>query len=172
MVVKDIFTHAGAPPLTIGLGEVILDHEPDEKQLGLIGNALVRSGFEILGDRKRKLVEKIKRFVIKEVRDPDDSDRRNFSDRLASAINMEYSSLSKLFSESENVTIEKYVIDQRIERVKELLVYGEMNLNEIADQLGYSSAAHLSAQFRKVTGFSPTAFRKLKDHHRKPLDGV
>ncbi|MBX5439526.1 MAG: helix-turn-helix transcriptional regulator, partial [Thermoflavifilum sp.] len=96
----------------------------------------------------------------------------NFSTFLSETLNKDYHYLSNLFSEHENITIEQYVMLQKIEKVKELLSYGEMSLSEIADELGYSSVAHLSGQFKRMTGFTPTQFRKLKDHHRKPLDRI
>lgn len=172
MVVKQVFEQEGLYPVNVKLGEVELEKAPDSKQLEAIKTTLTSMGFEVLDDQKRKIIEKIRTTVIQLIHAGELDDNHKFSVLLSDALHKDYSFLSKLFSEVEGITIEKYVILQRIERVKELLAYGELSLSEIAFQLGYSSVAHLSAQFKKVTGFTPSAFRKLKDHHRKPLDKV
>lgn len=168
MVVKDIITKAGLHPVNVSLGDVELNEQPSTAQLQKINNELEQVGFEVLTDQKKQLIEKIKSTVINYLQQEDNQD--NFSEILSSALHKDYSYLSKLFSEAEGTTIEKYLIDQKIEKVKELLAYGELTLSEIAFRLGYSSVAHLSTQFRKITGFTPSDFRKLKDHHRRPLD--
>ena len=172
MVVKQVFEQEGIHPLHVKLGEVELEKAPGSKQLENIKTNLTALGFEILDDQKRKMIEKIRTTVIQLIHAGELDDNHKFSVLLSNALHKDYSYLSKLFSEVEGITIEKYVILQRIERVKELLAYGELSLSEIAFQLGYSSVAHLSAQFKKVTGFTPSEFRKLKDHHRKSLDNV
>lgn len=172
MVVRNIFENAGLQPLSVVLGDVELQDPPTSKQLEEINDALRSMDFEILNDEKKKIIEKIKNTIVAEIQNESPDSHRNFSEIISSALNKEYSYLSKLFSEAEGVTIEKYIIDQRIERVKELLAYGEMNLNEISYQLGYSSTAHLSSQFKKVTGFNPTEFRKQHHHQRRPIDEI
>ncbi|MBO9561275.1 MAG: helix-turn-helix transcriptional regulator [Niastella sp.] len=172
MVVKQVFEKEGLHPLHVKLGEVELDKAPDSNLLGNIRTNLEALGFEVLDDQKSKTIEQIRTTIIKLIHAGELDDNHKFSVLLSEALNKDYSYLSKLFSEVEGVTIEKYVILQRIERVKELLAYGELSLSEITFQLGYSSVAHLSAQFKKVTGFTPSEFRKLKDHNRKPLDNV
>lgn len=172
MVVRNIIEKAGLEPVSVELGDVELKEAPTDEQLEQIDKELESVGFEILTDQKRKIIEKIKSTIVQHIQGEEPDDTLNFSDLLSSALNKEYSYLSKLFSEAEGVTIEKYIIDQKIERVKELLAYGELTLSEISYKLGYSSVAHLSSQFKKVTGFNPTDFRKMKDHHRKPLDEV
>lgn len=172
MVVKQVFEKEGLHPINVKLGEVKLDKAPDGKQLESIRSSLEALGFEVLDDQKSKTIEQIRTTVIKLIHAGELDDNHKFSVLLSEALHRDYSYLSKLFSEVEGITIEKYVILQRTERVKELLAYGELSLSEIVFQLGYSSVAHLSAQFKKVTGFTPSDFRKLKDHNRKPLDNV
>jgi AraC-like DNA-binding protein len=172
MVVKQVFEQEGLHPVNVKLGEVELEKAPADKQLATIKTNLASLGFEVLDDQKRKTIEKIRTTIIKLIHNGELDDNHKFSELLSNALHKDYSYLSKLFSEVEGITIEKYVILQKIERVKELLAYDELSLGEIAFQLGYSSVAHLSAQFKKVTGFNPSEFRKLKDHHRKSLDNV
>lgn len=172
MVVKNIIKEAGLVPVSVHLGDIELEKEPTGKQLEQVSKKLEEVGFEILTDQKKKIIEKIKNTIVQYIQREDLDDSHNFSELLSSALNKEYSYLSKLFSEAEGITIEKYIIDQKIERVKELLAYGELTLSEISFKLGYSSVAHLSSQFKKVTGFNPSDFRKMKDHHRKSLDQV
>jgi AraC-like DNA-binding protein len=154
------------------LGEVALLTELTEKQLTSLKDKLHQLGFELLDDAKKKLIEKIKTIIIAHVHYKEGDERYNLSDILSSKLHKEYSYLSHLFSEVEGITIEKYVINQKIEKIKELLVYDELSLNEIAYHLRYSSVAHLSAQFKKVTGLTPTHFKKMGGIHRKSLDNV
>ncbi|WP_208419923.1 helix-turn-helix domain-containing protein [Paraflavitalea devenefica] len=172
LVVKQVFEQEGLHPVNVKLGEVELEKTPNSKQLEAIKTNLTSLGFEILNDQKRKTIEQIRTTIIRLIHAGELDDNHKFSVLLSDTLHKDYSYLSKLFSEVEGITIEKYVILQRIERVKELLTYGELSLSEIAFQLGYSSVAHLSAQFKKTTGFNPSEFRKQKDHHRKPLDNV
>ena len=131
------------------------------------------NGFELINDQQSRLIDRIKTIIIEYVHyEREKPEHQNFSDYLSKQVGQNYFSLSKLFSSVEGITIEKYLILQRIERVKELLVYGEQNLSEIAYDLGYNTVAHLSGQFKKVTGMSPTAFRKLTDQRRNSLDQV
>lgn len=156
----------------IKLGEVVLREKLDNTQRGRISAALEPLGFELIDDKKSQLIEQIKTIVIKWVREQDGERTVNLSDVLADQLHHDYNYLSNLFSEVEGVTIEKYHIAQKIERVKELLVYDELSLSEIAYQLGYSSVAYLSNQFKKVTGLSPSHFKQIKEDKRKPLDEV
>jgi AraC-like DNA-binding protein len=142
--------------------------------LGNVRDVLLRNGFELIEDKRVKMIERIKLLILRLVQ----NDYRetplplNYSEYIARELGHDYHYLSSLFSSVENVTIEQYVILQRIERVKELLKYGEMTLSEIAFTTGYSSVQHLSSQFRKVTGMTPTYFKDLKKGMRKPLDKV
>ena len=133
---------------------------------------LLQLGFEILDDQKQKQIEKIKSLLIKKVQSGQVEEHFSITAFLSNALHKDYSYISRLFSEVEGTTVEQYFILQKIEKVKELLVYGEENLSEISYRLGYSSVAHLSAQFKKITGFTPSQFKKLGSTQRKPLDAL
>ena len=156
---------------SITLGEIALSKEPTEKQLTQLKTNLASLGFEVLDKSRKRLIEKIKTIIIEQVHHTASDEKHNFSEILTKKLNKDYSYLSGLFSEVEGVTIEKYIISQKIEKVKELIIYDELNLSEIAFQLGYSSIAHLSAQFKKVTGLTPSHFKKMGGQ-RKPLDKI
>ena len=172
MVVEDQLKRLGLQPLSVELGVAILQTQVTDEVYHSVKEALEPFGFELMDDKKSQVIEQIKDAIIELVHYKDSDLKVNLSDHLASKLNRDYSSLSKLFSEVTNTTIEKYLIAQKIERAKELLVYGELSLNEIADKLNYSSAAYLSAQFKSVTGLTPSYFKKIKEHKRKPLDEV
>ncbi len=172
MVVEGILRDLGIEPVSVTLGEAVLASAPNEQKLAEIKKALQAVGFELIDDRRSRLIEQVKNAIVELVHHSGEGLKTNLSDYVAERTHHDYGYISNLFSEIENITIEKYFIAQKIERVKELLVYGEMNLNEIADAVGYSSAAHLSAQFKKVTGLTPSHFRQIKDKKRKPLDEV
>lgn len=160
-------------PVAVALGEVDIEETglpPATKRV--LEEALQTAGFELIDNRSGRLIEGIKATVIQAVHHSDGPPEVAFSALLSAALHYEYSGLSKLFSETEGLTIEQYVIRQKIERVKELLVYDELPLAQIAWQTGYSSTAHLSAQFRKVTGMTPTAFKALHHKPRTTLDAV
>jgi AraC family transcriptional regulator len=171
-MVDHLFREAGLVPFAVKLGEVELAEAPDAAGLAAVEKKLREFGFELLNDQKSRIIEKIKTTVIEYIQQPAPSEARVFSEFLGAALHRDYSSLSKLFSEVEGITIEKYLIQQKIEKVKEWLSYDEWSLSEIAYRLGYSGVAHLSSQFKKTTGFTPSVFRKMKDHHRRPLDEV
>lgn len=162
---------AGLEPLQVKLGEVVLAEAPTVTQKEALRKGLQQLGFELLDDVRAQQIQKIKDIVVQHVHYSEDS-KFPFADILARELHRDYSYLSKLFSETEGITIEQYVILQKIERVKELLVYNEKSLSEIAFQLRYSSVAHLSAQFKKVTGLTPSAFKEQGSGLRKPLDGI
>ncbi|WP_431210487.1 helix-turn-helix domain-containing protein [Puia sp. P3] len=145
---------------------------PTKEQLGALDGSLRKLGFELIDDKKSRIIEKIKTSIIKLVQEPGELGTVNLSDYLAERLHYEYTYLSNLFSGVEGTTIEKYFIAQKIEKVKELLVYDELSLSEIADQLGYSSVAALSTQFKKVTGLTPTYFKSLKDHKRRNIEDL
>jgi AraC-like DNA-binding protein len=160
-------------PLKIELGEVIIKEDVlDKKQKLQLKNNLEQLGFELLDDKKHKLIEQIKTLIIQSVHYNKEQPSKNYSDFIAENLHHDYSYLSKLFSETEGITIEQFIINQKIEKVKELLVYDEKTLSEIAFETGYSSVAHLSSQFKKVTGLTPTAFKQSGIHHRKTLDEI
>ncbi len=171
MVVKQELEKMRLRAANVSMGEVELAKPASAKQLSDFSIRLQELGFELLDDHKQKQIEKIKNLLIKKVRSDEIGEHFSISGFLVKELNKDYSSISRLFSEVEGVTIEQFFILQKVEKVKELLIYGEMNLNEISYQLGYSSAAHLSAQFKKVTGFSPREFKNIGGR-RKPLDKI
>jgi len=173
MAVEQLLNNTGLPYTIVSLGEVSLSREPSAAELAAVKDGLQQLGFELLDDGRKQLIEKIKTLVIKHIHQSEDSDRKyNFSQILSSELHKDYSYLSHLFSDVEGITIEKYIINQKVEKVKELLAYDEANLSEIAFRLGYSSVAHLSAQFKKITGLTPSHFKKIGALHRKALDQV
>nr|WP_159800395.1 AraC family transcriptional regulator [Flavobacterium sp. MK4S-17] len=158
-------------PLNIQLGEAVTGIQPDENQMAALKQKLKDAGFELIEDNKAQIIEKIKAVIVEKVHHLAES-HIVFSELLSRELNRDYSALSKLFSANEGITIEQFIILQKIEKAKELLLYNELTLSEIAYMLGYSSVAHLSAQFRKTTGFTPTAFKKQGKNMRQPLDSI
>lgn len=172
-VVKEELMKLDHVVTTIKLGEVILSKEPDTMQLIEIKKTLKANGFEFLDDKKSKIIEKIKNLIIELIYYKEQtSPHINYSEYLSNKIGLDYSYISSLFSSVENKTIEKYIISQKIERVKELILYGELSVKEIADKLNYSSLQALSSQFKKETGLTPTEFRNIKENERKSLDKI
>ena len=173
LVVRQQLDELGLAYHNIQLGEVSLNATPSAEKKHELKKNLENLGFELLDDKKSGLVEKIKACIIRQVQQPlPDEPQQKFSVLLEEKLAVDYPALSHLFSSTEGITIEKYLILQRIEKAKELLVYGEMTLGEIAERLGYSSVQHLSQQFKKTTGLTPSAFRLLKDNRRIALDKV
>lgn len=158
----------GLTPQSINLGEITFTQELSSDEI----QAILPLGFEVMNDKKSVVIEKIKSIIINLVHQQDNKLSFNLSEILSSELGRDYGALSRLFSEVEGRTIEKFFIAQKIERVKELLVYDELTLSEIAYQLNYSSVAHLSNQFKKVTGLTPSFFKQIKDNKRKSLDEV
>lgn len=173
LVVQQELEKLNIPYSKIDLGDVEMEQTPAPEKLETLGKQLHALGFELLDDKKTTLVEKLKTTIIRLIHgNENETLNTKLSVYLQDALQVDYHYLSTLFSSTEGLTIEKYVILQRIERVKELLQYDEMNLSEIADSLGYSSVQHLSQQFKKITGLTPTGYRQLKENNRKPLDKV
>lgn len=172
MVVSQIFNEAGIKTEKVQLGKVETLEEVDPVKLGQVNEKLKSVGFEIINDSKRRLIEKIKTATVEYVYNHEGEHKMNFSGYLIDKLNLDYPYLSSLFSSVEGTTIEKHLISMKIERVKELLVYDEKTLSEIAWELGYSSVAHLSGQFKKVTGFTPSYFKKLGEQKRKSINDV
>ncbi|MDB5210939.1 MAG: helix-turn-helix transcriptional regulator [Sediminibacterium sp.] len=166
-LIKDIPANA----VYVRLGEVMIREELNAAQLGKFASNLTSIGFELLDDNLKQQVDRIKTIVIDHIHYKED-EKFPFTEILSTALMREYSVISKLFSQTEGITIEQYVILQKIEKAKELITYKQMNLNEISFKLGYSSAAHLSAQFKKVTGLTPSQFKAQAPHHRKTIDNV
>lgn len=157
---------------TVKLGEVTLNQELKPAQLLEFKSSIEQLGFELIDDKKSRTIEQIKNNIIQLVHHQEEPLSINLSNYLSQALGQDYNTLSHLFSEVEGTTIEKYFIAQRIEKVKELLVYDEMTLSEIANRLNYSSVAYLSNQFKKITGLSPSHFKQIRADKRKPLDKV
>lgn len=170
LVVKSELEKLGQEVLSIELGEVVLKDKISVNDKKDITKQLETFGFEILNDSSSKTIEKIKTILIDLVQNKNNNINVTLSDYLIQNLHQDYSKLSNLFSTVEGISIEKYFINLRIEKVKELIVYDELSLSEIADLLNYSSVAHLSNQFKKVTGFSPSYFKKIKESKRKELD--
>jgi len=173
MVVQQVFEEMGNPPVHLSLGDVETTVSFQENEVEELRSKLYHFGFELIDDTRSQLIEKIKTLIIEMIRyKKDEQNRVNYSLYIESKLNRDYTYLSNLFSEVTGVTIEKYIINQKIERVKELLVYDELTISQIADELGYSSIAYFSAQFKKVTGLTPGHFKQVRDNKRKPLDEV
>lgn len=173
MIVDQQLNQFGFSVKDITLGKVEVEPEPDSAQLQDIGSALQVLGFELIDKEKDKLIEQVKNEVINLVHYSDLNEiKQSLMHIIAGRLNKEYTYLSRLFSDGEGITIERYIIQQKIEKVKELLEYGELNLNEISYKMGYSSSAHLSAQFKTITGMSPSKYKSATDQSRKPLDRV
>ncbi len=170
MVVTSLFEKHGVTLLHLELGEATTKNEISSGKLDALKSDLKQVGFEVIDDKKTQVIEKIKNVVIELVHHSDEELKVNLSDYLSKKLGYDYNYLSNLFSETESTTIEKYFISQRIEKVKELLVYDELSLSEIADKLNYSSVAYLSSQFKKVTGLTPSFFKSLKDNKRKKIE--
>lgn len=173
-VVRDELTKIGLDVRNVTLGEVVVAGATGELPMDGIKSVLEQNGFELIEDRKAKTIERLKLAIIKLVREDHEGRNRKLkhSVYLSKELGLDYHYLSTLFSSVENVTIEQYIILQRIERAKELLKYGELTLSQIAFKLGYSSVQHLSNQFKHTTGFTPSAFRSLTAQLRKPLDRI
>ena len=163
MVVKTELEKLGLHYLTVELGEVEIMENISPEQLELLSVALSKTGLELMDDKKSILVEKIKTIIIEQIHYTDDIIKINLSDYLSERLNHNYTYLSNLFSEVKGITIEQFYLTHKIEKVKELLVYDELNLTEIAFKLHYSSVAHLSSQFKKMTGLTPSHFKNLKN---------
>ena len=173
MVVKQQLENSGFHVEVIALGSATVSPEPSAAQLSLISSSLKLFGFELIDNEKDRIVEQIKKLIIEKIHYSDLADgQMNYSGYLATRLAKDYAYLSRLFSESEDITIEKFIIQQKIEKVKELLQYGELNINEIAWKMGYSSSAHLSAQFKNITGLTPSKFKSSGSGKRKPIDKI
>ena len=170
MVVKDELIKFGLHPTSVELGEVEVTEELNQVQKSKLNEALLLFGFDLIDDKKSRLIEKIKNTIVKLIYDSGEQLKINFSQHISQLLHHDYNYLSNLFSEVEGITIEQYFIAQKIERAKELLMYDELSLSEIAFQLNYSSVSHLSKQFKKVTGLTPTHFKQIKEKKRHPIE--
>lgn len=171
-MVKIELEKVGMHPLSVELGEVEVNEEPDKNAMRQLNDNLKLLGFEIIDDRKSRVIEQIKTVIVNLIHYSGEQNNLNLSDYLAKQLNYDYGYLSNLFSEVEGSTIEKYLIAQKIEKVKELMMYDELTLSQIANQLGYSSVAYLSSQFKKQTGLTPTFYRSLKENKRRNIEDL
>jgi YesN/AraC family two-component response regulator len=172
MVVKAEIENIGLHPVVVELGEVEIREKISGKKHEALKVALLKAGLELMDDKKAMLIEKIKNVIVEMIHYSDEQPVTNFSDYLGRKLNYDYTYLSNLFSEVKGITIEHFIISHKIERVKELLVYNEHTLTEIAWKLGYSSVAHLSNQFKKVTGLTPSFFKKMKHKRLIALENL
>jgi AraC family transcriptional regulator len=174
MTVENILRETAIPFSTVMLGEIHLTDKLPESKMKALQERLSSVGFELIDNHATALIEKIKWHVIRKARNEVDEkeSRKTLSAYLSESVNYEYTHLSSLFSEVEGRTIENFFIEQRIEKAKELLVYGQMTLSQIAQDLDYSSTAHLSNQFKKITGLTPSHFREVGIAKRRSLDKV
>jgi AraC-like DNA-binding protein len=172
MVVKEELKKLGLHFILVDLGVVDIMENITIEQHDQIKAALLKSGLELMDDKKAVLIERIRNIIIEMVHYSDELPKTNFSDYLSEKLNYDYTYLANLFSEVQGTTIEKFIIAHKIERVKELIIYDELNLTEIAWLMHYSSVAHLSNQFKKITGLSPSHFKQLKDKRRTAIEDV
>jgi AraC-like DNA-binding protein len=172
MVVKAELEKLGMHYVYVKIGEAEIIGDPSTEQLELLKNRFKKAGLILMDDKRSVLVEKIKNAIIELVHYTEDQIKVNLSDFLSEKLNYDYTYLANLFSEVNGTTIERFYLTHKIERVKELIVYDELNLSEIACKMHYSSVAHLSNQFKKYTGLTPTHFKLLKNKRRETLEDV
>lgn len=172
MVVKDELKKLGLHFIVVDLGEVEIMETLSLDQREQLKMSLLESGLELMDDKRAILIEKIKDTIINMVHHSDEIIKVNFSDYLSDKLQHDYTYLANLFSEIQGITIEHFIIAHKIERIKELIIYDELNITEIAWKMNYSSVAHLSNQFKKMTGLSPMHFKQLKDKRRSPIEEI
>jgi AraC-like DNA-binding protein len=172
MLVKSELEQLQLEYKTVELGEVNLFHKLTDEKRDALKLALIKWGLELMDDRRSMLIEKIKNVIVEMVHYADELPKTNYSAYISDKLDQDYTYLANLFSEVVGITIEHFIISHKIEKVKELLVYDEMSLTEIAEKLHYSSVAHLSNQFKKVTGLTPSHFKKLKHKRRVALENM
>ncbi|MDO9137821.1 MAG: AraC family transcriptional regulator [Lutibacter sp.] len=172
MAVKDALRKLKLHFVVVDLGEVDIMENITEEQREKLKVELFNSGLELMDDKRAMLIEKIKNVIIEMVHYSEEAIKVNFSDYLSEKLNHDYTYLANLFSEVQGTTIEQFIIVHKVERIKELINYGELNITEIAWKMNYSSVAHLSNQFKKVTGLSPSHFKQMKDKRRSPIEEI
>ncbi len=172
MLVKEELTKMNLHFMVVDLGEVEIMETLNQEQIHALKDALSESGLELMDDKKAVLIEKIKIVITEMIHFTDELPKVNYSEHISSALNYDYTYLSNIFTEIKGITIQQFIINHKIEKAKELIIYDELNLTEIAYKLHYSSVAHLSNQFKKVTGLTPSNFKKLKDKKRNPIEDI
>ena len=172
MAVKDELRKLGLHFIFVDLGEVEIMEDISMEQRAQLKMDLLSAGLELIDDKRGVLIEKIKNVIIEMVHHSDEIMKINFSNFLSEKLHHDYTYLANLFSEVQGTTIEQFIISHKVERIKELIIYGELNITEISWKMNYSSVAHLSNQFKKVTGLSPSHFKQLKDKRRSPIEEI
>lgn len=172
LAVKEELRKLGLHFIVVELGEIDIMEDISEGQRAVFKAALLEYGLELMDDKRAVLIEKVKNIIIEMIHHSDEIPKTNVSDILSKKLDYNYTYLANLFSEVQGTTIEQFIILHKIERIKELIIYDELNITEIAWKMNYSSVAHLSNQFKKITGLSPTHFKQLKDKRRSPIEDL
>jgi AraC-like DNA-binding protein len=172
MVVKEELKKLGLHFIIVDLGQVEIMEELNTEERQVLKLALFESGLELMDDKKAMLIEKIKNVIIEMVHHTEEDLKVNFSEHLSKKLNHDYTYLSNMFTEVQGTTIAQFIISHKVERIKELIIYDELNISEIAWKMNYSSVAHLSNQFKKITGLTPSHFKQLKNKKRNPIEGI
>lgn len=172
MAVKEELRKLGLHFVVVDLGEVDVMEDLTSEQLAQLSAGLLSTGLELMDDKRAILIEKIQNIITEMIHNADDMPKMNYSDYISEKLDYDYTYLSNIFSEVKGITIQQFIIVHKIERVKEYLIYDELNLTEISYKLHYSSVAHLSNQFKKVTGLSPSQYKQLKDKKRSPIEDI
>jgi len=172
IVVKEVLKEQGLHFIVVDLGEIEIMEDISAEQREQLKLSLIESGLELMDDKKAILIEKIKVIITEMIHSNDELPEKNYSNYISEKLNYDYTYLSNLFSEIKGITIQQFIIVHKIERIKELIIYDELNITEIAWKMNYSSVAHLSNQFKKVTGLSPSHFKQLKDKRRSPIEDI
>ena len=172
MAVNEDLKKLGLHFIVVDLGEIEIMEDLSASQLNQLKTTLLNSGFELMDDKRAVLIERIKNTIIEMVHYSNELIKTNFSIYLSEKLNHDYTYMSNLFSEIQGTTIEQFIISHKIERIKELIIYGELNITEIAWKMNYSSVAHLSNQFKKMTGLTPSHFKQLKEKRRSPIEEI
>jgi len=172
VAVKDELKKLGLHYIMVNLGEVEIMEDLSEDEWERVKTALFSIGFELIDDKRSVLIERIKNTIIEMIYHSNEVIKTKFSNYLSKKLNYNYTYLANLFSEVQGITIEQFIISHKIEKIKELIIYGELNITEIAWKMNYSSVAHLSNQFKKIAGLSPSHFKQLKEKKRRPIDEI
>lgn len=172
LAVKEELRKLGLHFIVVELGEIEVMEDLTQEQRGIFKASLFEYGLELMDDKRAVLIEKVKNILVEMIHHSDEIPKMNVSDVLSKKLDYNYTYLANLFSEVQGTTIEQFIILHKVERIKELIIYGELNITEIAWKMNYSSVAHLSNQFKKITGLSPTHFKQLKDKRRSPIEDL
>lgn len=170
--VSEILKECKIQPHNTQLGEIEIPDNVSIEQIKLLDQKLKKAGFELMEDKKAQMIEKTIGVIIDMIHNQEDGPKVNYSDYISEKLHFDYTYISNVFSHIKGITIQQFIINHKIERIKELIIYNELSISEIAWKLNYSSAAHLSNQFKKVTGLTPSSFKALKIRLRKPLEEV